>query len=535
MNIANKVQHISKVAFIILVCLIALTFSSCNKDKGTIIIAPINSVPNGYDPQIAVGNDLETIINNCFEGLVRIDEEGNIKPGVATDWSISKDGLTYTFTLRADAKWRVPKSANEALGEDFIKTLDTRVTANDFAFAIKRALDPATGAPFAYTLYAIDSAFAKNDNTLIIRLSTPCEGLLTALASPICMPCNEKFFNETAGRYGLSTSLILSNGPYYLGLFDADNGLVTLKKNDNYKGTYTALNSTVRLYVNDSETKRNFNVKQISYDEAKSLEKKKKSETVVNHYKNSIKAFCFNCDNQIFKNYKSIRIAFAHSTDISALIKPGISKAEGIVPSTCSLQAGVSYRANANILSSPEYDIDKAIEVYNKIRAANEESEVPDDLSLTIKLVCLESDVDDIKTIIQGWQKTFGIAMTLSLEPYETQDELDKVIKKGEYDIAYTTIVTSDFLASEFLKSFTSSSKSNIFNIDSYEYDCLVDFALMTSTKDELTDALVNCEKYLLDNAYIIPTIIEDSYVAFDLTAQEVTLRPSGTVMSFYK
>lgn len=207
-------RHVPKSVLIILICLIILTFTGCSKKAGTIIAAPINSVPYGYDPQIAVGTDLETIINNIFEGLVRIDEKGDIQKAMATDWSISNDGLTYTFTIRSDSKWRVPKSASKALGEDFIKTLDTRVTAADFAFGINRAISKTTEAPLAYTLSAVDSAFAKNDTTLIIKLKKPYEGLLTALASPLCMPCNEKFFNETAGRYGLSTSLILSNGPF---------------------------------------------------------------------------------------------------------------------------------------------------------------------------------------------------------------------------------------------------------------------------------------------------------------------------------
>ncbi|MCQ2461153.1 MAG: ABC transporter substrate-binding protein [Clostridia bacterium] len=521
-------RHVPKSVLVILICLIILTFTGCSKKAGTVIAAPINSVPYGYDPQIAVGTDLETIINNIFEGLVRIDEKGDIQKAMATNWSISNDGLTYTFTIRSDSKWRVPKSASQALGEDFIKTLDTRVTAADFAFGINRAISKTTEAPLAYTLSAVDSAFAKNDTTLIIKLKKPSEGLLTALASPLCMPCNEKFFNETAGRYGLSTSLILSNGPFYLGLFDPDLGTITLKKNELYKGDYKPLKDTVRLYVES----KNYNVKTISFDESKSINEK---DWTVKRYKNAIKTFCFNCDNKVLSDYKNIRLAFAHSTNVDALVKKGISRAEGIIPSTCSLQAGASYRANANILRGPEYDVKKAAEIYNKVKEKNEAQEVPDDLSLDLKLVCLETDIDDIKTILQGWQKAFGIALTITLEPYETQEELDQVVKKGEYDIAYTTIVTSDFLASEFLKNFTSTSDKNTINLDSYPYDCLVDYAYMTSTKDELTEALVNCEQYLLDNAYFIPTIIKDTYVAFDITGEGVTLQPSGTVMSFYK
>ncbi len=525
-------RHVPKSVLIALICLIILTFSACSKEANSVILAPINSVPNGYDPQIAVGTDLETIINNIFEGLVRIDENGNIQKGVATDWTISSDGLTYTFTLDSNAKWRVPKSATEALGEDFIKTLDTRVTAADFAFGINRAIDSSTGAPYAYTLSAVDSAFAKNDTTLIIKLKRPYEGLLTTLATPICMPCNEKFFEATAGRYGLSTSLILSNGPFYLGLFDADTGTVTLKKNEIYKGSFTPIQDTVRLYVDSEDSKKNFNIKTISYDESKSINEK---DWTVKQYKNAVKMLCFNCDNELFSVYRSIRLAFAHSTDIDSLVGKGVSKAEGVIPSSCLLQAGSSYRANANILKGPEYDIKKAAELYDKIVAANNKKEIPDDLSLDLKLVCLETDVDDIKAVLQGWQKTFGMALTLTIEPYATQEELDKVVKQGEYDIAYTTIITSDFLASEFLKNFESDSDNNPIRLKNEEFDKLLKLTYTATTKEDSVEALINCEQFLLDNAYVIPTISKDSYVATDITGREVTLRPSGTVMAFYK
>ncbi|MBR5991784.1 MAG: hypothetical protein IK036_03415, partial [Clostridia bacterium] len=253
------------------------------------------------------------------------------------------------------------------------------------------------------------------------------------------------------------------------------------------------------------------------------------------HYKNSIKAFCFNCANEKLYTYKSIRVAFAHSTDVEALVGKGISRAEGLIPSACLLQAGISYRANANVLRAPEYDPAKAEEIYKALKARNEEQEVPDDISLDITLACLEEDMDAVKTIIQGWQKTFGVAMTLTIEPYPTQAELDAAVNKGNYDIAYTTIVTSDFLAGEYLKNFTSNSTNNIINLKNPEYDRLVSLTFGAENKDQLTEALVNCETYILDNAYIIPTISVDSCIVKNETASDVTVRPSGTVMAFYK
>ena len=173
-----------RILVVILIFSMLLTFTACKKEKASAVTAPISSVPVSYDAQIAEGIDLETIINNCFEGLIRIDKSGNIQNGVATSWEISDDGLTYTFHLR-DAAWRVPKNASASLGEDFVESIKKTVTADDFAFAIKRAKDPITCAPGASYLNIVEDAYAKDDNTLIVKLSSPSEGFLTTLALPI--------------------------------------------------------------------------------------------------------------------------------------------------------------------------------------------------------------------------------------------------------------------------------------------------------------------------------------------------------------
>ena len=538
-----------RILVVILIFSMLLTFTACKKEKASAVTAPISSVPVSYDAQIAEGIDLETIINNCFEGLIRIDKSGNIQNGVATSWEISDDGLTYTFHLR-DAAWRVPKNASESLGEDFVESIKKTVTADDFAFAIKRAKDPITCAPGASYLNIVEDAYAKDDNTLIVKLSSPSEGFLTTLALPICMPCQEAFFEECAGRYGLSTSLLMSNGPYFLGLFDEENGLVTLKKNEDYKGDHPALYSTVRFSVRTEDNNLKFDIMSVTKDESKKLDESYST----SRYKNAVKTFCLNASHEPFVTYKSLRLAFAQSTNVDAIVANGQARAEGIVPACCNIQAGTSYRANANIVQGPGFDMDAALTAFKRVKSGEEnvktetvgegedshEGEKKDvkeefKLTLNLKLVCLEEDVPVIKQALQDWQKLFGVTLTLSLEPYETQAELDAVVRKGEYDIAYTTIVSSDFLASDFLKRFTTEDPNNIIFLESQEYDRLVNSTYTAKTKAELSNALTTCETSLLNNGYFIPVLAVDTYIAYNENAKDVTLRPSGTIMAFYK
>lgn len=518
------------IALTLILCLLILTFFGCKKSSNdTTIYVPIDTVPLAYDPQIANDLDVISILNNCMEGLVRIDENGDIENGVAESWEVSTDGLTYTFKLREDAKWRLPKSSSEYVGEDFKDTFDDRVTAHDFVFAIKRVMNPSTGSPSAAGLSQIKDVYADSDFSLIIELSSPSASFLTVLASPACMPCNESFFEATAGRYGLKSSLLLSNGPYYLLNFDEETGVVSIKKNDSYVGDYKALLSGVKFMTKETNDSK-YDIKHVSKEETDSL----KNSFSISKYKNAVKAFCFNANSENIKD-KNIRLALAYSTDVSVLTS---DIAEGIVPSCCGITAGASYRANSGKLNGPKYNLSTAANYVataekNNKDPKNKRKTIPIDLKATI--ICLKEDEDDIRKILQDWQKTMGTRLAVTLESYDTQAELDKEISKGKYDIAYTTISVTEFISSEFLKRYTSNSNDNIINLNSKDYDKLIKNIYNAGSKDDLIKASKAAEEYLVNNVYIIPTRTDDSMIAYNSRASEVTVRPSGTIYNFYK
>ena len=100
-----------------------------------------------------------------------------------------------------------------------------------FVFAFRRAVLPETKAPFASRLFPIENAkeinegkksaetlgvSAPDSTTLIIKLSYEDGDFEEALTTSVAMPCNEKFFTESAGKYGLSSDHTLSSGSYNL-------------------------------------------------------------------------------------------------------------------------------------------------------------------------------------------------------------------------------------------------------------------------------------------------------------------------------
>lgn len=241
----TAMKQVFKMAATLLVAVILLTATGCNADyKNAHLYFELSEKPVSVDPQTASSVSELLIVRNIYEGLLRKNESGAITKGVAE--SYETDGLTYTFRLREDAHWQT--------GDP--------VTANDFVFALRRAVLPATKSPFVSRLFCIVNAreiqagqldvselgvTAPDERTLIITLSAANESFTDTLTTSICMPCNEAFFNQSVGKYGLSQQYILANGSYYVGKWNQEDFGIRLYKNEEYTGNYSANNAAVFL------------------------------------------------------------------------------------------------------------------------------------------------------------------------------------------------------------------------------------------------------------------------------------------------
>ena len=138
--------------------------------------------PRTLDPSLVTDVVGEHVLDDLFEGLVTLDEEGHTIPGVATSWETSADGKTWTFHLRKDARW--------SNGEP--------VTADDFVYAWRREVDPATASEYSQALAPIENALdiaagkmpasklgveSAGPHTLVVHLHAPTPYLLALLTN----------------------------------------------------------------------------------------------------------------------------------------------------------------------------------------------------------------------------------------------------------------------------------------------------------------------------------------------------------------
>ena len=350
-------------AVLLTVLLLASVFSGCSSDgSGEQIVFPIDNEPQYLDPQIVSDSGAANIIQNCFEGLLTYDADGRIVPAGCESYEVSVNRLVYTFKLRKDAKWLVPRAARTLFEEDELKSFDTSVKAADYVFTFRRLADSDTGSQYAELIMNIKNAkkvnkkqlsaenlgvYAKDDYTLVIELETPDADFPAVLTYPACVPCNEKFFEMTKGRYCLSQTYIISNGPFYISNW-TDGTAITAKKNDEYHSAPLVMPSSVYFSFNNEKNARGdkvengtYEVSPVSNAQAKVLSNKK-GITVLG-FDNSCYSFLFNCSDELLQN-KYLRLALAYSLEKSQFISgTGNKAADGIVPDTC-IAAGAAFR-----------------------------------------------------------------------------------------------------------------------------------------------------------------------------------------------
>ena len=179
------------------------------------------------------------ITSNVVDGLLENDRYGNFVPSMAEDWSVSKDGLTYTYTIRKDAKWYTSE------GEEY-----AAVKAQDFVTGLKYAADKKSDALYLVqeSIKGLDAYVkgeikdfsqvgikALDDQTVQYTLNKPESFWNSKTTMGVMAPVNEEFLNSKGDDFakGTDPSSILYNGPFLLKSIVAKSS-VGFEKNPNY-------------------------------------------------------------------------------------------------------------------------------------------------------------------------------------------------------------------------------------------------------------------------------------------------------------
>ena len=210
--------------------------------------------------------DNTAVITNLVDGLLENDSYGNLVPALAKDWSVSADGLTYTYKLRKDAKWYTADGEEYASvkAQDFVTGIkyaaDNKGQAMDLIQnSIKGLNDYVTGVTNDFSTVGVK---ALDDYTVEYTLTRPEPYWNSKTTNSILFPVNEEFLKSKDKDFGtLTPDSILYNGPYLLKDFTSKSSIEYVKNPHYYDHDKVTIEKVKLAYFDGSDqemTIRNF-------------------------------------------------------------------------------------------------------------------------------------------------------------------------------------------------------------------------------------------------------------------------------------
>lgn len=498
------------VALLLTLCLLCGLLSGCGDDgTGKGFRLPLEAEPAQLDPQVCTDTASVTLLAALFEGLTRLDEAGNAVPAAA-DWTVSADGRTYTFTLR-DSYW----STLKIRGEETPWDNPTPVVADDFVFGLERAKKAGT-LPFDGTVEA------QGNKTLTITLKQKNENLPALLATTPCMPCDREFFAYTAGRYGLESQYLLSNGPFRLTAWNHGESLL-LYKNESYHAAAEVAPEAVRFVIGAEDSLSQL---QAGTLDVAALTDKQATALIaaggsVTELQDTVRSLWFNtaADPMTVPAIRqALRDSIQWDTVYAHLQEAGETPAVGYVPPAAVVDGEV-YRGEDNRRPF-KTDVTAARAALKAgLTALYPDAEKPVLPTITVVAADDEVSANLVRYIIQSWQKNLDISVSLTTLP---ADQIARGFT-GDADAIIIAYTPSGLTGAENLAMFATDGVGNISRFSDKAVDAAVTAALRGGRQE--LDAL---ERLLWQQCPCLPLSYPKRYYGIAPGVEGVTVRPFG-------
>lgn len=517
-------------------------FSGCSSQSD--LTYDLAGEPATLDPQSANDPYAFTVINEIFEGLTKVQEDGSIGLGVAESYRVSDDQLTYTFTLRDGLHWSNGYSC----------------TANDFVFAFQRLLNPRTKSQTAHNFYCIKNAtavaegtlevdqlgvYANSDTELVIELESPNAFLLELLSTAPAMPCNEQFFNETRGEYGLKGAALISNSAYQADKWIVGSYIKLIPNQRYYDQDQIHLNSMVFwLCYSDTPAEgesqseiltRFYDGDSVAYTcSGKPDEGLFDSSYTLTTHDNTVWGLTFNqrstdsVKQQILNN-QDFRLAIANCFDRSRyqdLLPEYLTVTDTIIPPGVSID-GSSYRDQTGDMTVYSLNSDSAKSHYQAMLNATGVQQVTG-LSVLIAENDSVNNEQYFGYLSQVIQRELNLFLTVETVD---QSEFDSRLASGNYDLAIVSLEADFDHPISILEDFQTGSAENNTGYSDSTLDSYLDQLYRGSDGEAGLCKLA--EQHLLDSGIFLPLYYQTSYLAVNKSVSGVFLNPQNGAVDF--
>ncbi|MGG1662843.1 peptide ABC transporter substrate-binding protein [Brevibacillus sp. NRS-1366] len=478
--------------------------------------------PTSLDPPIGFDQPSYDILNNLMEGLTRLDENQKIQPAAASEWKISEDGKTYTFTLR-DSKW--------SNGDP--------VTAHDFEYAWKRMLDPALASPASFLAYVIEGAEAYNsgkgkvedvkvkavdDKTLEVVLAEPASWTLLLASNPAFFPVH-KATGEKDPKWAAEAATFVGNGPFKLTEWTHDSELKMMKNENYWDAANVTLAGAVWKMIDDENTEyqmfTNEELHRTTTVPADMADQLFKDGKVYVKDGAGTEFYRFNVTKEPFDN-ANIRKAFSLAIDRQTLVdlvlmrkqKPGTGFVSFGLPDANG--SGDFRQVGGDLVKFDAAEAKKLLEQGMKEKGYTKLPEV------TLTYRSGTANEKTAQAAQEMWKQTLGVDVKLQKVEGKVLTDMQKQL---QYQIARSSWLPDFGDAINFLDIFQSKSGSNRTGWSNAEYDKLIEGAYKEPDDAKRLQMLHDAEKILVNDAPIAPLYFYNTSL---LTSDKV----SGVVSS---
>lgn len=496
--------------------------SSASSDE-KILSVQTGPDPETVDPALNSAVDGGEMILHAFEGLLKLDENGDPEAGQAEKWEVSEDGLTYTFHLRDGLKW--------SDGSD--------LTAEDFVYSWQRVCDPNVAAPYAETVLGMVEGYdkavagdieklgveAKDDKTFVVHLANPCPYFESLAAFATLNPVQKETIETNGDAWATEADTYISNGPFYMAEW-VPGSYVLMKKNPNYwdadsiklDGIKFSLIEDANAAYSAYQTGEILMVKDVPTEEIPSLKDNDEFhvEPLIGTYYISLNLEKAPFDNKLVR--EALSLAIDREYVANTLMQGTYSPAGNIVGPGWKDTDGSEFHDKSNggseYIDSSDYDAN-----LQKAKDLLKEAGYPDGKGIP-KIDYLINDSGYHKVVGEYLQKAWGeLGIDVTVDVVEWAS-FTPMRRNGDFMAARNGWVGDYTDPSNILELFTTDNGNNDGNYSNPAFDAAIEKSRTTTDAAERSAVLHEAEDIIMEDAGCIPVAY---YNDFYLMSSKVT------------
>ncbi len=438
------------------------TEESAPAEGGSFVFGLTTEVDN-FDPFTATTADAKSIYFNIYEGLVKLQTDGTYAGAVASDYTVSDDLMTYTFTLREGVKFHNGKT----------------VTAEDVLYSVQLAIDS------KITGYDnVDTFEATDDKTIVIRLKQ-ADVDFPAAATQAIIP-------EGADDNGELATAPIGTGPFAMTEYSVQDH-VTLTRFEDYWGEPAHLDTvTVRFSLDASQELINFQAGAIDgfmTDAAVTQQLDTSSVTMYEAHSNAVQALYLNNAAEPFEDVR-VRQALSYAIDPQEIVDQ-VDYGYGTVIGTAMIPALSAYYDTALADAYPT-DTEKAA-------ALLAEAGYPDGITFTVTVPSSYPVHVNTAQVLVNQLAEAGITMQINQVDWATW--LENVYTNRDYEATIVSVDGAFATPTAFLSRYRSDASNNFVNYRSEEFDAHYAAAVSAADDAQRQKEFLACQEDLTANA----------------------------------